>query len=97
MPMSNKGLSKLCEEIGELQAELGQLQQVIGKKLACMDTDTHWDEAFSPLSKRLEDEFADVQAAMHFVENKLGLNRRSISIRAVAKAAIFAGWDAGET
>ncbi len=35
MSMSNQGLSKLIEELGELT-------QVCGKKLACMDTDVHW-------------------------------------------------------
>lgn len=91
--MSNLGISKLVEEIGELQIELGQLQQALGKKLACMGTDEHWDGG-PALSQRIEDEMADVTAAMILVRNKLDLDGERIYDRAKTKLDTFNAWDA---
>lgn len=88
MSMSNNGLSKLTEELGELA-------QVVGKKLARPDTDEHWDGAGS-LKLRMEEEMADVTAAMAFVRHKLGLDMAAIRSRAELKYAMFLQWDADE-
>lgn len=84
MTMSNKGLSKLLEEIGELG-------QVAGKKLACMDTEIHFDG--SNLHERMEEEMADVLASIEFVRKKFGLNKQRINERAIDKIATFMSWD----
>lgn len=59
MPMAENGLAKLIEELGELQ-------QVCGKKLAAGKRDDHPDGRGS-LKIRLQDEIADVIAACEFV------------------------------
>ena len=77
MTMSNNGLSKLCEEIGELQIELGRLQQTVGKMLA-YGTDSHPDGTESLLDK-FEDEAGDVTASIQFVADKLGASMTNIN------------------
>lgn len=95
MTMSNKGLSKLIEECGELSKELGELVQVAAKKLACMSTDEHWD-GMGSLKERLENEIADVRAAAAFVVYKLGLDTARIKARSSDKIALFLKWDKGD-
>lgn len=95
MPMKHEGLAKLCEEIGELQLELGQLQQTIGKKLARPDTNEHWDGK-GDLAQRLQDEMADVQGAICFTANKLGLDIDAMNNRSVDKLNKFLKWDKEE-
>lgn len=87
--MTSMGLAKLLEELGELA-------QVAAKKLARMDEDEHWDGA-GPLSRRLEDEIADVVAAGTFVTRKLGLDGGRIRARSDAKLELFEAWDAEDT
>ena len=65
MAMANKGLTKLNEEL----CELGQ---IAAKKTAYMDTDHHPDG--ESLKERMEDETADVLAAITFVVEKFDLN-----------------------
>lgn len=86
MTMAAKGLAKLIEECGELQ-------QVLGKKLAYYTTDQHPDGAGS-LTQRLENEMADVYAAMDLVRGTLGLDGIAIEIRRVKKLATFERWHA---
>lgn len=83
--MSNKGLTKLGEECGELV-------QIAMKKIAYPDTDEHPDGKGSML-RRLEDEMGDVIAAMQFVTDKLGLDRERISVQARHKLVTFHRWD----
>lgn len=85
MTMCAGGLAKLGEECGELQA-------VVGKKLAYYDTDDHPDGAGS-LKARLEDEIADVIAAAGFVASRHGLDWRRIETRCRKKRATFECWD----
>lgn len=86
MPMSNNGLSKLLEECGELS-------QIAAKKLACMNTDDHWDGGGS-LRRRMEEELADVQAASALVIQTFGLDENAIRERSAAKLALFQKWHA---
>lgn len=88
--MTAAGVAKLIEEVGELQAELGQLVQVLGKKLAYWDADDHWDG--SNLRERLQDEMGDVRAALDFVEERLRLDHEVIQARRRKKAALFDAW-----
>lgn len=90
MPLSHNGLVKLVEEIGELQAELGQLQQVAAKAIQYPSGD-HPDGGGS-LQTRLELEMADVMAAINIVTEKLNLNREMIQNRAVEKLKLYRQW-----
>ncbi len=87
--MANKGLTKLTEECGELT-------QIASKKIACPDSDTHWDDGGS-LAVRLENEIADVQAASALVIKTHGLDIERINQRAAAKLALFLKWHSEAT
>lgn len=93
MTMTGNGVAKLVEEIGELQTELGQLQQILGKKLAYWYTDEHPDGNGS-ISTRIEDEMADVKAAINFVVSELGLDSHRILVRHNEKIKLFQKWHA---
>lgn len=84
MAMRHNGLAKLAEELGELG-------QVVGKKLQYPEG-PHPDGQGS-LVDRLEDEMGDVIAAMQFVTTKLNLEPRRIAERAMIKLAQFKQWD----
>lgn len=84
--MAARGLAKLAEELGELG-------QVVGKKLAYYWTDTHPDGGPS-LRQRLEDEIADVIAACLLVVFTFGLDRGRIIWRLQTKYTLFRQWDA---
>lgn len=86
MPMSNKGLTKLMEECGELV-------QVAAKLVAYPDGN-HPDGA-GDLFMRLEQEIADVIAACRFVSLKHNqVNFQYIASRIEDKVAMFQKWDA---
>jgi NTP pyrophosphatase (non-canonical NTP hydrolase) len=70
MAMAMNGLAKLIEELGELG-------QVIGKKLAAGERDDHPDGKGS-LKIRLQDEIADVTAACEFVIRTHNFNAKAI-------------------
>ena len=84
MAMTLKGLAKLAEELGELQA-------VVGKKIAYFDTDVHPDGAGS-LAERMQEEIGDVMAAMRFVANELDLDDHIILNRAASKLELYEQW-----
>ena len=84
MTMAGHGLIKLLEELGELS-------QVAAKKLAYMDTDTHPDGG-EPLSKRLENEMADVTAAISFVAKTFSLDTARIDALVLEKLAQYIDW-----
>lgn len=92
MAMSNGGLTKACEEISELQIELGQLGQILCKKMAYPDTDIHPDNAGS-MQQRMEDEMGDVIGSIQFLIKKQGLDAKRIEERAAMKLARFTKWD----
>lgn len=77
------GLSKLLEECGELV-------QVGGKLIATGGSSKHWDG--SDLTQRLEEELADVQAAIEFLISRNSLNRLAIAGRAMTKVTRFHAW-----
>lgn len=84
MTMAAAGVAKLIEECGELQ-------QVLGKKLAWWDTDQpHWDGSI--LRDRMADEMGDVLAAIWFVADQLGLDKVKIGARQSAKTMLFGDW-----
>lgn len=84
MALSNKGLTKLSEECGELI-------QIAQKKVAYFDTDEHPDGKGS-LKGRLEDEIADVLAAIELVVELNDLNKEAIMNRFKYKVDIFTEW-----
>jgi len=73
MVMTFKGLAKLVEEIGELS-------QVVGKKIAYTDG-THPDGK-GDLNSRMQEEIGDVIAAVRFVSEKLELDAIAIGANA---------------
>lgn len=87
MSMTNNGLSKLIEECGEVL-------QVVGKLLQYPDG-AHPDGK-GDLTERLENELADLVGAIQFVEIKLSLHRRGITIRAGEKLHKYLKWDKEE-
>jgi len=88
MPIAHGGIAKLIEECGELQ-------QVLGKFLT-YGMGEHPDGKGS-LDKRIEDEMADVLAAMRFVIVKHQvLDAARINFRATEKYALFLEWDKRE-
>lgn len=84
MPMTANGLAKLLEELGELS-------QVAAKRLAYFHASTHPDGA-GDLDRRMEDEMADVSAAVAFVAEQFGLDFKRICSRSVDKLLLFKKW-----
>jgi NTP pyrophosphatase (non-canonical NTP hydrolase) len=79
------GLSKLIEELGEVQ-------QVAGKIMGLGNMGQHWDGTH--LQSRLEDELGDLHAAIAFFTNHNGLDFEAITKRAAEKLALFEQWAA---
>ncbi len=77
------GLSKLIEEAGEVQ-------QICGKLIGSSGDINHFDG--SNLKERLEDEIADLTAALDFVSNKNGLDGNRIMNRYREKLKLFEEW-----
>ncbi len=87
MSMSNKGLTKVIEECGELI-------QVCAKKINYMHTDDHPDG--TNLRIRMFEEIADVMATLDFMMDKFKVTEselKSITYRAKHKVALFNQWD----
>lgn len=84
--MRHKGLAKLAEEIGELG-------QVIGKRLQYPDGPHPDEHREKPLDERMEDEMADTLAAITFAIRRNGLNGWRILNRQAEKLALFESWD----
>ena len=77
------GLSKLIEECGEVL-------QVAGKIMGTGGNVNHWDG--TKLDERLEEELADLQAAVWFVQDHCSQHRIRINNRAVVKLKMFNEW-----
>lgn len=78
------GLSKLIEECG-------QTLQICGKLLGTGGAVEHWDGEGN-LKNRLEDELADLTAAIQFVQFACGLDAVSIELRVEEKLERFELW-----
>lgn len=79
------GLAKAMEECGELI-------QAAAKIMASGGEDTHWDGQGSPFT-RLEDEIADVRAAIAFLlQVNPVLDQRQVEARTAFKLDRFRGW-----
>lgn len=77
------GLSKLIEEAGEVG-------QVAGKILGTGGKVDHWDG--SNLKEKLEEELADLSAAILFVMAKNNLDQLVINRRIAQKLELFERW-----
>jgi NTP pyrophosphatase (non-canonical NTP hydrolase) len=93
------GLSKVTEEVGEAQEalsefvlarHLGRVGQVAGKIIGLGAMDEHWDG--TNLKTRMEDELADLIAAVRFFTDKNGLDNKRMVRRLKAKLALFNKW-----
>lgn len=81
------GLSKLVEESGEVN-------QVIGKLMGTRGNIHHW--SVPDLRSALEDELADLGAAIKFVEVYCSLNIDRIKTRSEYKFNRFIEWHNGD-
>lgn len=77
------GLSKLAEEMGELQ-------QVLGKLIATGGEAAHWDG--TDLAVRAKEELADVMAAVEFFAETNGLDDTEFYSRVERKFNQFQAW-----
>jgi NTP pyrophosphatase (non-canonical NTP hydrolase) len=78
------GISKLVEEAGEVM-------QVCGKLIGTGGKLEHWDNGPN-LKDRLEDELADLLAAIDFVSKINHLDQEKINDRVFAKYQLFLEW-----
>lgn len=88
MTMTNNGLSKLTEEMGEAA-------QIVGKMLQypMLQTTNVPHPDGTVLRTRLEEELGYMLAAARFVAAKLQLNLAVIDDRAYTKQQLFNKWD----
>lgn len=77
------GLSKLIEECGEVL-------QVCGKIVGADGENTHFDG--TNLRERLEDEIADLWAAISYVSQKCELDRVRLDFLSNQKRLVFEMW-----
>lgn len=77
------GISKLAEEAGEVL-------QVIGKLLQTKGQTKHWN--VPDLKVALEDEIADLDAAINFVKTHCKLDQNRMADRFVEKYDRFEEW-----
>lgn len=87
------GISKLIEEMGEVQ-------QVIGRIIQCryLGQDRHWDG--SSVRNRLLEELADLKAATYLFLTEARMTDKEIEqfdLRYEAKASIFKKWHKEQT
>ncbi len=92
MPMTNYGLAKLTEEMGECLQVVGKMNQF---PALMMDDTLHHPDG-TQLRRRLEEEVADVLAAARFVCIKMNLDIAVVWSRQIAKEELFNKWDRGE-
>lgn len=85
MAMVVKGIVKLIEELGELQT-------ILAKKLAYLDTDIHPDGKGS-MKERIQEEMGDVIAAIKYVKGTLSLDDDWIEKRALTKYELYKKWE----
>lgn len=77
------GISKLAEEAGEVL-------QVVGKLMGTGGEVRHWNVA--DLKRALEDEVADLAAAIEFVSRRCGLDEVRMRARVLEKMQRFERW-----
>lgn len=82
--------SKTWPGISKLVEELGEVAQVAGKLIATGGRPGHWDG--TDLRTRLEDELADLSAAIAFVISQNALDTTRIADRRGAKLRQFEDW-----
>ena len=82
--MANRGLAKLIEECGEVIQVGGKVLQV-----GSIDAE-HWSGV---LRTMMEDELADLQAAIEFVIEINRLNKIKIGLRRSKKLKKFRSWN----
>lgn len=81
------GISKLIEEMGEVQ-------QICGKLLGTRGNLRHWN--VPDLRVALEDELADLWAALTFVQKYAGLDQKRMADRVIAKLDKLIEWHTAE-
>jgi len=82
------GVSKLIEEMGEVN-------QVLGKLLGTRGKPNHWDG--SDLLDRLHEELGDLEAAIAFLKFANNLDSDRIQNRRIDKLVLFMHWHHEQT
>jgi NTP pyrophosphatase (non-canonical NTP hydrolase) len=82
------GISKVTEEAGEVL-------QIAGKLMGSMGVIHHWDG--TNLKDRIEEELADLYAAIQFVVEHCHLDEDRFLNRAAEKRQVFNRWHADQT
>jgi NTP pyrophosphatase (non-canonical NTP hydrolase) len=72
--------------------ECGELQQILAKKLQFPDSKYHPDNSEKTIHERIEDEVADVYAALHVLKKYLDLGFSSTIERMDEKIITFEKW-----
>lgn len=88
------GQTECWPGIAKLNEECGELIQIIGKLIATGGRTDHWSGL--DLKKELEDEIADVRAAMWFVLSHNDLDSLRIGQRVRQKGDLFNEWHGRE-
>lgn len=84
--------TKVWPGLAKLNEEAGEVIQVIGKLMATGGERKHWGG--SDLQARLEDEVADLQAALDFLlaHNGRRLSRKRVAARVKMKRRTYERW-----
>jgi len=92
MPMTNNGLSKLVEELGECAQVAGKLLQYPAYQENLRTGKPTWHPDGSDLRERMTEEMGDVLAAIHYVAVHLKIDANAIHERAQQKVTLFEKW-----
>ncbi len=76
--------------LGKLVEETGEVQQVAGKIMGCRGAQVHYSG--DDLKAQLQDELADLLAAIDFVVKHNDLDKEAIVERLMAKLDLFENW-----
>lgn len=82
--------STVCPGLSKLIEECGEVLQVAGKLIATGGTPNHWDG--TDLHQEMQDELADLQAAIVFFGSRNGIDFGRFSERTEAKLELYKKW-----
>ena len=78
----------------KVQEECGELLQALAKREAVGPGKRHWDGSL--VDRRVEEEMADVLAAIQYAAERMGLNQKLIAARMEKKYALYCKWERDE-
>ena len=87
-------MSLVRQGANKVQEECGELLQALAKREAAGPGRRHWDGSLVDL--RVEEEMADVLAAIQYAAERMGLNQKLIAARMEKKYALYCKWERDE-